>query len=286
MALYDARGNQLSEAYDKNGSPLSVVYDKNGDVIWTSTPTTLKVATYNVGDWGWGAGTISPEYKSDYLALQNTIFTNIDVDICAMQEWSATFCTDGTLSSVVTSEYFDYLFSSGYWAIGSNIELVDAEACSYYTVSVGGDYAKYEKAYIYVGGKKICFLNVHISYEDKTKQGLQCAEILDVANDEDYVIICGDFNTNIHSLSDSDYVDFIKPFIDAGYVDANCGEFGILPTYYRTSDPQGDYTPATDHIIVSSNITITNAYVDTTKLTDGLNQKIDHIPLVAELLIA
>lgn len=285
MAIYDVNGNSLGTAYDVNGNSLSTAYDVNGNAIWSSAPTTLKVATYNVGDWGWGSGLPTPEYKSDYIALQNTIFTNIDADICTMQEWSTYICTDGTPSSDVTSEYFQYLYASGGWAIGSNIPLRDFEAIEYSTVTVTGDYAKYEKAYFYVGDKKVCILNVHFCYENKTNQGLQSAEILSVAEEETYVIICGDFNTNIHSLSDSDYTDIIKPFIDAGYVDANCGAFGIIPTYYSTSDPQGDYTPATDHIIVSPNITITNAYTDTTKLTDGLSQKIDHIPLIAVLQI-
>ena len=284
MALYDARGNQLLEVYDKNGNPLSEVYDKNGNVIWTSAPTTLKVATYNVGDWGWGAGTISAEYKDSYLALQNTIFSNIDADVCGMQEWSTVFCSDGTLSSIVTDNYFDYLYGNGYWAVGSKIEFDYCETCSYYDVSVGGDYAKYNKVYFYVRGKRICLLNVHFAYEDQSIQEAQHNEILNVANNEDYVIICGDFNTAIHTLEDEDYINCIKPFIDAGYSDANCGDFGILSTYYNASTP-GTYRPATDHIIVSPNITITNAYVDTTKLTDGLDQKIDLIPLVAELLI-
>lgn len=285
MAIYDVNGNSLANAYDVNGNALINAYDVNGTEIWSASPPSLKVATYNVGDWGWGDGLPTAEYKESYITLQNTIFSNIDADICAIQEWSTYICTDGTPSSDVTSLYFQYLYASGVWAIGSNIPLRDFQAIDYSTVTVTGDYAKYEKAYFYIGGKKVCILNVHFCYENKTNQGLQCAEILNVAEQEDYVIICGDFNTNIHALTDSDYIDFIKPFIDAGYTDANCGAFGILPTYYSTSDPQGTYTPATDHIIVSSNITITNAYADTTKLTDGLDQKIDHIPLVAELLI-
>ena len=285
MAIYNVQGNNLSACYSQTGSELNKAYNVNGSQIWTKTSTGIKVATYNVGDWGWGAGLIAPEYKSDYLALQNTIFTNIDADICALQEWNVNFCTDGTLSSVVTSEYFDYLNGTGYWAIGSNIAFSSFNAYNYSTVSVSGDYAKYEKAYFNIGGIQVCLFNVHFD-TDQTKQEAQCSEILTLANQENYVIICGDFNTVIESLSDTDYTTMIKPFIDDGYTDANCGAFGIFQTYYRTADPSDSYKPATDHIIVSSNITITNAYIDTTKLTDGLSQKIDHIPLVAELSIA
>lgn len=285
MSIYDANGNMLSSCYDSRGNMASFGYDRNGNLIWTASPAYLKIGTYNVGDWGWGSGLPSADYKDAYLALQNTIFTNIDVDICAMQEWSANFCSDGTKSSVVTDNYFDYLNSSGVWAIGSNISFTDFKVCDYLTVTASGDYAKYEKAHFNIEGRNVCVLNVHFAYENQSVQEAQHAEILGVANKEEYVIICGDFNTAIHTLEDEDYITCIKPFLDAGYSDANCGDFGIISTYYNTATP-GTYRPATDHIIVSSNITITNAYVDTTKLTDGLDQKIDHIPLVAELLIA
>lgn len=287
MAIYDVDGNALSSCYDVDGNALSKTYDVDGDVIWTAGPSPLKIATYNVGDWGWGSGTISPEYKEDYLNLQNTIFTNINVDICGMQEYSNNFCTDGTKASVIVDNYFDYINDSGYWRIGSNIPFDSFETLDYVTISMAGgsgDYAKYNKAYITIDGKSICIINCHFSTSQATQEA-QAAEILSVALQEEYCIVCGDFNTVISALTDTDYINMIKPFIDEGFTDANCGAFGIFSTYYATSDPNADYKPATDHIIVSPNITIANAYVDTTKLTDGLDQKIDHIPLVAELLI-
>lgn len=287
MGIYNKDAASLSACYNKDGTSLSSAYDKDGTVIWSSSGTSIRVATYNVGDWGWGSGTISSDYKDSYLALQNTIFTNMNADVCAMQEWSTIFCTDGTLSSTVTDQYFDYLDGSGYWAIGSNYVLNNFQALDYVTVDMSGgsgDYKKYDKAYITINGKNVCLINCHFATHQATQEA-QAAEILSVANTEEYCIVCGDFNTVISSLTDTDYINMIKPFIDAGYTDANCGAFGIFSTYYATNDPNADYKPATDHIIVSSNITITNAWVDTTKLTDGLDQKIDHVPLIATLEI-
>lgn len=286
MAIYDKNGSPLSACYDKTGSALTKAYNVNGEQIWTSAPTTIKVGTYNVGDWGWGSGLPPVADKETYLALQNTLFSEIDVDICAMQEWSASFCSDGTQSSVITSQYFEYLQGSGVWAIGSNIPFDDFNVMGYTTVGTSGDYARYEKAHFTIGGKNVCLLNVHFDTAQATQEA-QSAEILSVAEQEEYCIICGDFNTVIASLTDTDYLTCVKPFIDAGFTDANCGDFGIFPTYYRTAspNPSDGYKPATDHIIVSSNITILDAYVNTTKLTDDIEQKIDHVPLVAVLQI-
>lgn len=287
MGIYNISGNTLNACYNMEGNNLSSAYNVSGDDVWAESQSGLKVATYNVGDWGWGDGTISADYKTDYLNLQNTIFTNIDVDICAMQEWSTRFCTDGTLSSVITDKYFDHLDGSGYWAIGSNFAFTSFQTLDYVSIDMSGgsgDYKKYNKAYVTIDGKSICLINCHFATHQATQEA-QAAEILSIARQEPYCIVFGDFNTVISSLTDTDYVNMIKPFIDAGFTDANCGAFGILPTYYATNDPSAEYKPATDHIIVSSNITITNAYVDTTKLTDGLTQKIDHVPLVAVLSI-
>lgn len=284
MEIYDKNGNSLPACYGKDGSALSAAYDVNSTQIWTSAPPTIKVGTYNVGDWGWGAGLPPVDDKETYLALQNTLFAEIDVDICAMQEWSASFCSDGTKSNVVTDKYFEYLQGQTYWAIGSNIAFDGFQVMNYTTCSPGGDYAKYEKAYFEISGRRVCLINCHFSTA-QSMQEAQAAEILTVAREEEYCIVCGDWNTVIHSMTDTDYTVMVKPYIDAGFTDANCGEFGIFPTYYGTSNPQADYRPATDHIIVSSNITITNAYVNTTKLTDDIDAKIDHVPLIAELTI-
>lgn len=286
MSIYDKAGTPLSSCYSANGAALTKAYDKDGTQVWQSEPTTLKVCTYNVGDWGWGAGLPSADRKAEYLALQNAIFSNISADICGMQEWDTRFCSDGTLSSVVTDEYFDYLQGSGYWAIGSNIPFIGFTAYGYTTVSAGGDYAKYDKAYFTIGGKNVCVINCHFDTAQSTQEA-QAAEILSVAQGETYCIVMGDWNTVIHSLTDTDYINMVKPYIDAGFTDANCGEFGIIPTYFRTNstEPSDGYTPATDHILVTPNITITNAYTEQTKVTDSLTDKIDHLPLVAELVI-
>lgn len=291
MNIYNVDGNAISLCYNKNGNALQNAYDVNGNVIWASSASSLKVATYNVGQYYIGnSHPIPTEYKTEYTNLQTTIFNNIQPDICLMQEATNLFCADGTLANTFLSTWFDTFQTTrgdiGYQAhkvATGGITIEDYTEVAF-THAVG-NYPGYETFYITVDGKRIFMVNTHMT-TSQSYQEAQCTEILNAVAGKEYFIICGDFNTVISALNDEDYIKCIKPFIDLGYKDANCGRFGIFPTYYDTSDPNADYKPATDHIIVSPNITISDAWVNTTKLTDGLNDKIDHVPLVAELLIA
>lgn len=288
--IYSKNGISLSDVYEKNGSSLSQAFDVNGTRVYGGgASNTLRVVNYNVGQWYIGNGYAIPTAnKSEYTALQTTIFNQLDADICCMQEATDAFCQDGTLANPFLGAWFDdidttngdvnykahKIATKGYSMSGyESIDFVNGRT----------NYMTYEKCYVNVGGKNVCILNTHLS--TGTYHNAQAAELLETVSNEEYFILCGDFNTVIESLSDSDYVNCIKPFIDAGYSDANCGAFGIFPTYYATSDPNADYKPATDHIIVSSNISIKNAFVNTVKLTDGIEAKIDHVPLVAVLEI-
>jgi hypothetical protein len=288
MAIYDKNGNILSVCYDKNGNPLNVAYDKDGNVVFTSD--TFRVCTYNTGQFYIGNGSPIPtESKSIYTDLQTRIFSDITPDICIMQETTTKFCQDGTLADTFLATWFDNFQTtrggSGYQAhkVATNgITIEDYTEIPF--INAVGNYPGYETFYITVKGKRIFCVNTHMS-TNQTYQEAQCTEILNAVEGKEYFIVCGDFNTVIASKTDTDYVNCIKPFIDKGYKDANCGSFGIFPTYYGTADPNASYRPATDHIIVSANIDIVNAFVNTLKLTDDINEKIDHMPLVADLII-
>lgn len=286
--VYDINGSTISTAYGIGGNTLGEIYDRNGTPILNGT--SLKVATYNVGQYYIGnAYPIPTEYKTEYSALQTEIFNNIVPDICLMQEATTLFCDDGTLADTFLSEWFT-IFASTRGSIGFQAHKVASNGIpieEYSEVAFTdayGNYPGFETFSITVDDKEIFMVNTHLSTE-LTYQDSECADILNAISDKEYFIVCGDFNTDITSTSSTDYVHCIKPFIDLGASDANCGNFGIMQTYYATSSPTGTRYP-TDHIIVSDNIYIKNAYIDTTKLTDNLSDKIDHVPLVAELIIA
>lgn len=289
MAIYDVNGNSIALAYGLDNTLLGIIYDVNGDIVFS--PNTIKVMEYNVGQYHIGSGSLMPaSEKETYADLQTTIFNNHNPDICLMQEATTNFCADGTIADDFLSTWFDTFRTSrgsipyqGHKVATNGYSIVDYTDVPF--INAVGNYPAYETFYITLNGKSVFFVNTHMS-TNQTYQVAQCMEVLDAVSDKEYFVICGDFNTVITSaLNEEDYTDCIKPFLDAGYADANCGKFGVFPNYYATSDPNASYKPATDHIIVSSNIKIVNAYVDTTKLTDDIDDKIDHVPLIAELVV-
>lgn len=292
MAVYNSNGDVVLTCFDSSGNTLGVVYDSVGNIISDEGSPLLKVATYNVGQFYSGnSNPIPTASKSAYSALQTSIFNNIKPDICLMQEATRLFCEDGTLSETFLSSWFDEFHLTrgdiGYQAhmIASKDMSVDDYTEHSFTDAVG-NYPGYETGYITFNDKRIFICNTHIS-TSQSYQEAQCAEMLQLVADKESFILCGDFNTVIFDKTEEDWVNCIKPFADAGYNLANCGSFGIMPTYWATSspNPSDGYTPATDFIITSSDISILYASTDKTKLTDGLNDKIDHVPLFAVLSV-
>lgn len=290
MALYDKNGNELVTAYDAEGSEALTVYDANGDVAWIADRQVI-FCNYNVGQWYIGNGSRIPtDVKTEYTNLQTTIFNNIQPDICLMQEATTTFCQDGTKAVDFLAPWFSDIHTTR-GTTGFQAHMMaskTAEITNYTEVAfenASGNYPGYETGYITINGKQIFLLNTHIITTPQATQDAQIAEVMAAVADKEYFIISGDFNMVIHELTDDDYINCIKPFVDLGYHTANCGDFGIFSTYYRTAEaePEDGYKPATDQIITSANIDIVNVYVDTTKLTDDIADKIDHVPLVAVL---
>ena len=106
---------------------------------------------------------------------------------------------------------------------------------------------------------------------------------------EEYFIAVGDFNFQIQQAGDSEYNLSVQLALDRGFNSAQ-NATNILKTWYsgQTVDTSANIY-ALDNIITSSNITISDVLVDTTKLTDGLCTAnsiiIDHLPIVATLTV-
>ena len=301
MGIYDKSGNILNLCRAIDGSVPSHAYNLNGDAIWNKDLIILKVANYNVGDWYIGTHTYVPTAKkTEYENLQRTIFGNIDVDVCCMQEAPPKFCQDGTMASVILDDFFEYIETAAaytsstipYRTIGSNIEIEDFESITFPSGASYDTTRSYEKFYITVGGKRICVISSHLALVHSYAVR-QAAEMLQAVSGEDYFIIMGDYNTRIYPTDPDykqteDYIDMIKPYIDAGCHSANLTH-EVFYTYGSTSWEDymnGDgYICATDHIFTSPNILIDEAYMDTTKRTDLIDEKVDHMPLVAHLII-
>lgn len=286
--IYDVNGNALTDAYDVNGNALAQAYDIDGNPL---LDLTLKVMTYNVGQWYIGNGSVVPTAKdAQYYALQNAIIGGQDADIITMQEYTKQFSGTGRTAKSLLEQYYPYIHeesgTSNYFgrAIASKYPIVS------YTPHIYADDANgryYDMAVIQIGSRQIDVIVTHLHPSDQSEK-IRTAKILfDYAQTlPNPYIIGGDFNSTLKDPFSEVNAAIYNQFLNAGDTIANDGAFGILPTACN-SDNWSTEAFAIDNIICSSGITIDAVWTDQTKLTDSIQEgKIDHIPLIAEVTIS
>lgn len=288
MAIYNINGVALESAYQKSGESAETAYNVLGDVVFESGErVTLKIMSYNVGQWYIGDGNRVPtDKKTEYFNLQDGTFSTYHPDILFMQEYLNTWCQDGSASSQLLSPYFDNQQSTndtnaykGHSICSNGIALSNYTSHNFTTNK--GNYPTFESAEIMVSGKTITIVNTHNDYVLSYQQQ-EVTDLLAFLANLDSFILCGDFNIDlsVEETTGDQYQNSVKRFLDAGYNVGNC-VLDWIPTYFGTSSPTGG--KFTDQIVTSADIRIDSIYADTTKLTDGIGDKIDHLPLIAEV---
>lgn len=277
MAVYDKNGNELSYIYDKNGNALTYGYDRHGNVIYSiidPTDYNFKVMTLNVQSW---TGTNGWDYISP-------VFANYDVDVIGTQESS--------LNNNLVNLGYPYTAvssSPNTNVVFSKYALSDITSKSFDSNHYAGKRG-YQKMYITFNGKRVALFNAHLETSSGSMyQYPQVQELVQAMGEEEYAILTADLNANCDTFTDAQYVNVIKPFVDAGFNLSNCNKrFGINNTW--TDSTGGDETvdnwAPCDNIITSSNIQIANAVVDRSKIELDTGLVIDHLPLIAYLKIA
>ena len=291
MAIYSRNGTQLSSALAPNGVELDAAFNIDGSEVFFRN-NTIKVMTYNVGTWYDGKhDNVPANQDAEYYALQKGIIQSNSPDIICMEEYCKQFSKAGrTAISILQELGYTYIHEEG----GASPTAAPANgrciASKYpitsYTVRNFGDASQlyYDSCTIFAKGKVVNVLVTHLHWDNWDLRIAEMNTIKSLVEGMTRFILCGDFNTaDCKSISGRGYTDVIKPFLDDGFKDANCGEFGFINTYYDT--PDSSYTGVLDHIITSGNISILGAGVDTTKLNDELVERVDHLPLIATLEI-
>jgi len=227
------------------------------------------VMQYNVGSWYNGTSNPVPAEKYDkFVALQSGILDRYRPDFLMVEEFTDKFTTSTYAMDVLLRKRFSSIVagkgSAGYHGkcIAANRPLLNAGIYAY-TV----DDRTYEKAYTYINGHKVCLIATHMSLTQSYIE-TQFEELLAIAENEEYVIICMDSNVSA-SPSASTYNTTLKLFADEGYIIANVGEFVTYPSSSLTLD----------NIIFSPNFVLEDVIVDTQK--EDLEEGADHYPLVA-----
>lgn len=291
MSIYNKSGVVIAEAFDKSGSNLSTAYDKNGNIVFTSSPITLKVMDYNVGQWYYGGHVVVPADKdAEYYALQNGMIQRANPDILCLEEYLTEFSATGRSAYTMLQQYFPYIHEvNGTGTVSSGTGRC---ICSKYPITnyVSHQYTQtgspryYDSCTVTVDNIPITVVVTHLNYDanNKTPRLNQLAELITFLQGQTRFIACGDYNMlDCKSTEGVDYTDMMIPLLNAGFHCANCSDFGFLETY--SDQPTGTYTGCLDNIVTSGNITILSASVDTTKLNDNLTERTDHMPLIATL---
>ena len=286
--IYNKNGSLLNEAFSIAGQLLTSAFNVSGLQVYPDS-VTIKVMSYNVGEWYYGAGDNVPSDKdAEYYALQNGMIEANDPDVLCIQEYWKIFSKAGRTAKSMLEQYFPYIIEqggdSGYY--GHCI-------CSKYPISnyvqrhyTDNNQRYYDSCTITISGIPVTFINTHLDVRSQENRTAEIGELLAFMATQTRVILCGDFNTGIGTATanteSTPYVNNVKPFIDAGYHSANFSDFGFMVTCI---DRLTDVPYYLDNIYTSSNITIDNAEVDETKLNDLINDPIDHMPLIATLTI-
>lgn len=273
MILYNNKSEVINSVYDRNKNPIQDVYNSLGNLLLSEK--TLKVMTFNVGQFS-GINTeqvlkhIIDTYNVDIIGVQETYTTNVPASI----------------SSIFNN--YPYKFYGNQLnkdALISKIELEfpTSTIFNYNTLETRA----YSKTYITFNNIKVCWINTHLETtsggEAKVKQA---QELFNAVKYEPYFIITGDFNTICKSTDHTEYIKIIKPFLDIEAKSVNCTEEGgFINTWTDSIIINQNNGYPTDHIIVSKTIDIKNVIFDYYKNELNSNKTIDHIPVIAELII-
>lgn len=267
---------------------LKTVEVGDNSMYYTGPLDTVAVMTYNVGEWYDGTRTEMPAnmYQTFY-DLQNEMMSKNFPSVFLAQEYYYQMYPGATNARTMFLEpHFKYIHTDSDTlltlgkALGTNLPLVSTEMVNFTNPS--GVAQKWQKAYIYINGKKVCIANVHLSQVSQTDILDEVDEIVAAIATEPYFIVAGDFNTRFNG-NDQIGAQVLSKFAAIGATPCNAGAFGTFYTY-RGSEAIGTSNEANDNIFVSSGITIKNVYMDDTKIQANLPIQ-DHVPLIAYLTI-
>lgn len=286
--VYDLNGQQIMSVYAKSGARIFQAYDINGVELLKAN---IRVMSYNVGQWYIGGGDNIPADKdSAYFALQSGMIEQDDPDILCLQEYWKVFSKLGRTAKSMLKQYFPYIHEQG-----GNSGYFGRCICSKYPISnytvhtYSNDSNRYyDSCTVLVGSVPITVINTHLDTFSQDKRNAEIVELINYIKTQPRFIACGDFNTAITDATANTesnlYIKNVKPFIDEGFHTANFGDFGFKVTGNDGVDGAGTNW-YTDNVITSRDIEVISASVDTTKLTDDIHDKVDHMPFIADLLV-
>lgn len=243
--------------------------------------TSLKIMSFNVQGWNGSNSNqtimknIIDTYNPDVVCLQETLKTSID-----SQPVSTTLFTNYPYLYRPTEIYNCVSIFSKYPLSNTSVTIYETQ---------GEETRGYAKANITINKNNIVIFNTHLEIlpNETTSRPIRVAqaqELLEAVKNEEYFIVCGDFNTyDANNITGYDYINVIKPFLDMEYKSANCSnQHGFLRTWYDGNTIyDSTVSRCLDQIITSPNIDINYVFVNKDKDITVNSNPIDHLPIVS-----
>ena len=279
--------NRSNEHFEMSNDLLSIRRISNINWLNNLDSMTRKVSgaksvfsimSYNCGEWWIGSGKNVPTNKFDsIMATQKSIIERYNPDVLSICEYANIFSGKYFTKDILLDELFyeskEFATDSIYGgkAICSKSKIENSEE---HVLSTGSICIKFN---VYLNGRKVCIVNTHLDAHTEENRSKEIDEIISLVSNEEYLILCGDWNVNGKNKESNDYKNTIKKFKDMGL---KCCNDGVYETYYSTNPKT-----ALDDIIVSQNINIKSFIVDTQKLENNDFEGPDHMPVIAYLEI-
>ena len=256
---------------ERNAFSQKQLFDLNNLKIDAISNNKLKVMSFNCGTWYDGVTRVPDIEVEEMTFYTRKLFGEFDCDFVLGQEFSEYFDVSNTILAIphVMDFKYEYNTEGSYEHVSSSlrcpvISKFPISGTSLTGFSSGVTKRHYVKTYSQINGKNVCFISTLLDKND-TYRLSQMQQLITVMNQEEYVVLGGDFNIK-------DKVEYAI-FTNAGYALANGGVLGWFDTLASYTD---EVVRPIDNIIVSPNIRIENVFVDEKRADD-------HRAIIAEL---
>ena len=200
----------------------------------------IVVCAWNIGHFAHGGAKnsyITEDNYDFYKEAYDKVVEEINPDLWSLSEYSSIFGpkngTDMEAREVLFNQYpYAYIgnqVSYGCQAIDSFIPYTSVEKYDIESVETTHYYLVWNMV---IKGKNVKFVSIHFQWDHESEttesEIAQFTEIVNKFQNDDYVIIAGDFN-----LKD---MSSLSVFKNAGYTCANGGDFGEFRTFYNSGN--------------------------------------------------
>ena len=250
----------------------------------------LTFMQWNIGHFGNGANntTINDNDYNEKLSAYQKLISAVNADYVSLSEYNVLFANtnikENNTAKLLFSDYkYNFIGNEGWRrnyslnAFFTNLSVFDSETVEFecnQTATITYTTAIRATDYYYLRTKwkfkienqikEVLIISTHLAFDKNNKEVAldQARELIKKYENEEYVIICGDFNSSL-------VTDIFK---EAGYTTANQGEWGYFYTY-----PSNSPRSCIDNI-VTKNLKIEDVRVLETNLSD-------HLPIICSICI-